>query len=98
MARRVHLLLPWYPSVTFKIARNSENQEAILRISGRIDPEGILELKKQLEGVTEKVVLDLKEVTVVDLEAVRFLGSCVVHGIELRNCPPYISEWIRRER
>jgi hypothetical protein len=34
----------------------------------------------------------------VDLEAVRFLGACVVQGIELRNCPPYISEWIREER
>jgi hypothetical protein len=98
MVPRVHLLLPWYPSVTFKIDRNSENQKTILRISGRIDPEGILELKRQLEEVAERVVLDLKEVTVVDLEAVRFLGSCVVHGIELRSCPPYITEWIRRER
>jgi len=55
-------------------------------------------LKRELEGVTENVALDLKEVTRVDVEAVRFLGACVVQSIELRNCPPYISEWIRRER
>jgi ABC-type transporter Mla MlaB component len=84
--------------VTFKIDRSSEKQKTILRLSGRIDPEGVLELKRELEGVTENVALDLKEVTRVDVEAVRFLGACVVQGIELRNCPPYISEWIRRER
>ena len=63
-----------------------------------MDPEGVLELKRELEGVTENVALDLKEVTRVDVEAVRFLGACVVQGTELRNCPPYITEWIQRER
>jgi ABC-type transporter Mla MlaB component len=84
--------------VTFKIDRGSEKQKTILRLSGRIDPEGVLELKRELEEVTGNVALDLKEVTRVDVEAVRFLGACVVQGIELRNCPPYITEWIRRER
>ena len=94
----MQLLTPWNPDVTLKIDRSSEKQKTILRLSGRIDPEGVLELKRELEGVTENVALDLKEVIRVDLEAVRFLGACVVQGIELRNCPPYISEWIRRER
>jgi ABC-type transporter Mla MlaB component len=94
----VHLLPPWSPDVTLKIDRSSEKQKTILRLSGRMDPEGVLELKRELDGVTENVALDLKEVVRVDLEAVRFLGACVVQGIELRNCPPYISEWIRRER
>ena len=94
----MHLLPPWNPDVTLKIDRSSEKQKTILRLSGRIDPEGVLELKRELEGVTENVALDLKEVIRVDLEAVRFLGACVVQGIELRNCPPYVSEWIRRER
>lgn len=94
----MHLLPPWNPDVTLKIDRSSEKQKTILRLSGRMDPEGVLELKRELEGATENVALDLKEVIRVDLEAVRFLGTCVVQGIELRNCPPYISEWIRRER
>jgi ABC-type transporter Mla MlaB component len=94
----VHLLPPWNPDVTLKIDRSSEKQKTILRLSGRMDPEGVLELKRELDGFTENVALDLKEVVRVDLEAVRFLGACVVEGIELRNCPPYISEWIRRER
>jgi ABC-type transporter Mla MlaB component len=94
----VQLLPLWNPDVTLKIDRSSEKQKTILRLSGRMDPEGVLELKRELNGATENVSLDLKEVVRVDLEAVRFLGACVVQGIELRNCPPYISEWIRRER
>ena len=98
MAPVLHLLPPWNPDVTLKIDRSSEKQKTILKLSGRMDPEGVLELKRELEGVTENVALDLKEIVRVDLEAVRFLGACAVQGIELRNCPPYISEWIRRER
>jgi hypothetical protein len=94
----VHLPPPRNPDVTLKIDRSFEKQKTILRLSGRMDPEGVLELKRELDGVTENVALDLKEVVRVDLEAVRFLGASVVQGIELRNCPPYISEWIRRER
>jgi len=57
--------------------------------------DGLLELKRHLDGVT---VLDLKEVTHVDLEVVHFLGCCVQEGIELRNCARYIREWILREQ
>jgi hypothetical protein len=87
----------WDQGVTIKIDLSFENRKTILKVSGRINAKGVLELKRQLDGVTE-AALDLKEVIRVDLEAVRFLGACVVQGIELRNCPPYISEWIRGER
>jgi hypothetical protein len=30
-------------------------------------------------------------------DAVRFLRSGEENGIALRNCPPYIREWIARE-
>jgi hypothetical protein len=44
------------------------------------------------------MVLDLAEVDLVDLQSVRFLRDCQDQKIELRNCAPYILEWIRRER
>jgi hypothetical protein len=43
-------------------------------------------------------ILDLSEVTLVDIAAVRFLISCEDEGIELVQCPPYVREWILRER
>jgi hypothetical protein len=40
------------------------------------------------------MALDLEEVKLVDREAVRFLAACEARGIQLRNCPSYIREWI----
>jgi hypothetical protein len=42
--------------------------------------------------------LDLDEVTLVDLDVVRFLSACEEKGVELLNCSPYIREWMRQER
>jgi hypothetical protein len=43
------------------------------------------------------VAIDLKDVLLVDLEAVRLLAFSEFNGLELRNCPAYIREWITRE-
>ena len=41
---------------------------------------------------------DLGEVTLVNVEVVRFLSECEDRGIVLVHCPPYVREWILRER
>ena len=76
------------------------NGEVVLRISGRLDRENLAELKKLIESdeTDRRIVLDLRELTLVDQEAVRFLGQCDSNGIELQNCAPYIGEWIERQR
>jgi hypothetical protein len=45
-----------------------------------------------------RVVLDLEELSLVDIDAVRFLGTCQAGGISLVHCPPYIDDWIANER
>ena len=76
------------------------NGHVVLRISGRLDGEGLVELKKLIEseGADRRIVLDLRELILVDQEAVRFLEQCDSNGIELQNCAPYICEWIERQR
>jgi len=44
------------------------------------------------------IILDLEEVTLVDLASVQFLARCEAAGAELLHCCPYIREWISRER
>jgi hypothetical protein len=44
------------------------------------------------------VVIDLEEVTLVDLDVVQFLARCESAGTKLLHCSPYIREWISRER
>ncbi len=41
--------------------------------------------------------LDLDEVTLVDVDVVRFLGACQAEGTEVLRCSPYIREWMFRE-
>jgi hypothetical protein len=39
-------------------------------------------------------VLDLSEVSLVDVHVVRFLGTCQAEGVQLLHCSRYIREWI----
>lgn len=69
----------------------------VLRVSGRIDGQSIAELQLQMETDPSLVALELGEVTLVDAETVRFLAMAEASGTELRSCPLFIREWIRRE-
>ena len=68
-------------------------------VSGRLDADNVSELSALLaaEPAGRAVVLDLKDVVLVDRDIVRFLRARERDGIALRNCPPYIREWIARE-
>ena len=51
-----------------------------------------------MKSRAERIVLDLEDVTLVDLDVVRFLGVSEAEGLELVNCSPYIRDWILKER
>ncbi len=73
----------------------------VFRVSGRIDREYAEVLQELIENektAEARVALDLTEVTVVSLEAVRALTVAEANGIELRNCPAYVREWISQVR
>jgi hypothetical protein len=55
-------------------------------------------LERQFEASGPRFVLDLKEVTLVDADVVRFLGACEADGMKIVHCSQYIREWIVRER
>ncbi|HEV3214812.1 MAG TPA: hypothetical protein VGZ27_03770 [Vicinamibacterales bacterium] len=44
------------------------------------------------------IVVDLKDVTLVDREAMRFFSRCEADGATLENCTPYLREWMEREK
>jgi anti-anti-sigma regulatory factor len=84
--------------MVLRIERASRGQLIILRLSGRIQSEHVEELKSQMEGALQKIVLDLAEVKLVDRDAVCFLADCETQGVELRQCSPYLRDWIARVR
>ena len=82
-----------------KITR-AANGEVVIKLSGRMDAENLGELEGLIRAESDgrRIVLDLKDLTLVDRDAVGFLERCEADSITLTNCPAYIREWIRRER
>jgi len=80
-----------------KIQR-SANGRVVFTLSGRIEAEDVKELRQLLALETEgqQLVLDLRDVTLVNEGAVKFLADCEADSIKLENCPAYIREWIER--
>jgi hypothetical protein len=71
---------------------------AKLRLSGRIESSLISCIRSAMSDCCAHKILDLSEVTLVDVGVVRFLISCEEEGVELVQCPPYVREWMLRER
>ena len=69
-----------------------------MRLSGQLRSEHIRQVRSEVEGAEEPVVLDLGEVDLVDVDGVRFLNECESTGISILRCSPYIKEWMLRER
>jgi hypothetical protein len=78
----------------------SENGEVVFTVSGQMDDEAIAELETLINSEAKAchVVLDLKDVTLVNENAITFFVRCEANSITLKNCPPYIREWINRQR
>jgi ABC-type transporter Mla MlaB component len=76
----------------------AERDLVVLRISGRIARDDVDVLRSALDQERGAIAIDLAEVGLVDRSAVNLLVLSETRGVELRNCPPYIQEWIARER
>jgi len=81
-----------------RIEKLSRRGKTTIRLIGHFQLEHLDELQRQLEQNGTQVVLDLTEVTLVDVDIVRFLGTCEASGVELIKCSPYIREWMNQER
>jgi hypothetical protein len=78
-----------------KIQRTA-NGYVVFAISGRLDADCLRALSALLaqESSARAVALELKDLVLVDRDAVGFLRACAEKGIELRHCPQYIRIWM----
>ena len=81
-----------------RIEKESDGHRTILRLVGRVQSVNIDNIRAQMNDENVRILMDLGEVTLVNVEVVRFLSDCEDKGIVLLHCPPYIREWILRER
>ena len=80
--------------------QRASNGKIVFTLSGRMEPEDIDELRRLfgLEAKTIRIVLNLKELVLVDGDAVEFLAGCEAAGMTLKDCPAYVRRWIDREK
>lgn len=86
--------------MTLKIQRSQNEGRVVIALSGRMKLEDVIETENlfNVEAERDSLVLDLKEVTLVDRDVVRVLANWEMRGIELEHCPSFVREWILRER
>ena len=84
--------------MTLRIEKYADEYSTTIRLVGRMQAEHLAELETMIKKSGSKIVLDLEELNLVDVDAVRFLGSCEAAGVTLVNCSPYIRDWIGKER
>jgi anti-anti-sigma regulatory factor len=80
--------------------QRAANGRVVFTLSGQMDEEPIAELQTLInaEANGRRIVLDLKDLTLVNEDGITFLERCESNSITLENCPAYIREWITRQR
>lgn len=86
--------------MTLRIDISDERERVVFTLTGRIQAEQVSELHALLQAdlPNRNLELDLKEVKLVDRDAVCFLAELEEKGARLRNCSLFIREWIAQER
>jgi anti-anti-sigma regulatory factor len=80
--------------------QRSANGEVVFTVSGQMDAESIVELETLINSEAKgcRIVLDLKDLTLADEDAITLLVRCEANSITLKNCPAYVREWITAKR
>ena len=84
--------------MSYRIHHSVRPGASVFALSGVLDAEHATRLEELLSSaVTDRIVLDLKDITLVDRAAVEFLARAEMAGTELVNCPEYVRSWIAAE-
>jgi len=84
-----------------KIDRLSHGTGVRLIVSGRIEQEGLVQLRSIVDAeavAPGEITIDIAELRLLDRESVRFLVRCAARGIRLVNVPAFVREWMVREQ
>lgn len=86
--------------MTLRIDISDERDRVVFTLTGRIQADQLSELQALVKSdlPDHSLVLDLKEVRLVDRDAVRFLAEIEAEGAKLRNCSAFVRDWIWREQ
>jgi len=78
----------------------SANGQVVFTLSGRMQTEDIEQVRQLLvgEAAGRRVMINLRDVTLINQDAVAFLAECEAKGIKLECCPLHMRRWIGHEK
>ena len=78
----------------------SANGQVVFTLSGRMQTQDIEQVQQLLvvEAPGQRIMFNLRDVTLVNQDAVTFLADCETKGIKLESCPLHIRNWIDQEK
>jgi len=83
--------------MTLRIVADVREDRTTIRLIGRMRAEHVEHVRAEIAASRAPAALDLDEVTLTDVDAVRFLVALEHAGIVLDHCAPFIREWMTRE-
>jgi hypothetical protein len=85
--------------MAFRIETAARGRFTVFILSGRFEKEAIAELSRLFEDQTDyrDIILDLKDVGVIDRDVMRYFVLCEADGVKFENCASYIREWMDKE-
>jgi hypothetical protein len=84
--------------MTYKIDHLAGKEgRIVLRVAGHIQSEHVSTIEELIAREGGRVAIDLSQLILIDRDAVCYLANCEMRGIELRNCPLFLREWLNRE-
>jgi hypothetical protein len=81
-----------------KIQRILDKRKTRIRLSGELRCEDLGQVRAEIAQGGPRVVLDLEEVDLVDLQGIRFLNAWRAGGMSVLHCSPYIRKWMLCEQ
>ena len=83
--------------MTLRIERRRSGDTLIVQLIGEFDVEHLDEVKAQFNDALCPVVVDIRELTLISVEGIRFLNACHDRGMPIINASGYITEWMTLE-
>ena len=83
--------------MTLRIVPEVREDGTTIRLIGRMRAEHVEHVRAELAASRTPTALDLDELRLADVDAIRFLAAAERQGVILRHCAPFIREWMARE-
>ncbi len=83
--------------MTLRIVADIREDGTTIRLIGHMRAEHVEHVRAEIAASRAPSALDLDELTLADVDAVRFLVTAERQGIVLQHCAPFIREWMARE-